>query len=65
MGAINATDDSRETPHCEKPAITRRRSASVKGNLITVSFSANKQSVTFVTTRDTVAMSTPKVSPII
>ncbi|KAH3694942.1 hypothetical protein DPMN_082388 [Dreissena polymorpha] len=47
------------------PLITQRLTASVKGNLITVSFSVNRQSVTFVTTRETVAMSTPKISPII
>ncbi|KAH3858908.1 hypothetical protein DPMN_101552 [Dreissena polymorpha] len=62
MVAIYATDNFRETPQREKNS---HNAASVKGNMITLSFSVNIQSVTFVTTRDTVAMSTPKVSPMI
>ncbi|KAH3853583.1 hypothetical protein DPMN_096112 [Dreissena polymorpha] len=48
----------------KKSLVTRRWSSSLVGNLMKRSFSPKIASTTAVITRETVAMSTPKVSPI-
>ncbi|KAH3843403.1 hypothetical protein DPMN_116919 [Dreissena polymorpha] len=63
MGSVYPTNDGRETRTRKKSFVARRRSLSLVGNLMKRSFSPKIASTTAEITRETVAMSTPKVSP--